>query len=92
MAKREITNPAVGLFNTGDRTPQPQAEPHQTDAAAPAQQPGDLTAQEKQEPRTQRKQILLQPYLHRRAEAKCRRLNISMNEVINQLLKSWVEQ
>lgn len=46
---------------------------------------------EQRETRSQRKQIMLQPSVHKRAEAKCKSLNISMNEAINQLLKNWVD-
>ena len=46
----------------------------------------------KVETKSRRKHILLQPSLHDRAEEKCKRLDLSMNEVINQLLANWVDQ
>lgn len=46
----------------------------------------------KAETKSRRKQILLQPTVHDRAEEKCKRLSISMNEVVNQLLANWIDQ
>ena len=43
------------------------------------------------ERKTRRKQVLLQPSVHDSAQAKCDRMGISMNEVINQLLQNWVQ-
>ena len=55
-------------------------------------QPMPVVAPGNREVRSRRKQILLQPTIHDLAEAKCRKLNISMNEVINQLLGGWVDE
>ena len=46
----------------------------------------------KAETKSRRKQILLQPSVHDKAEEKCKRLDLSMNEVVNQLLANWIEQ
>ena len=51
-----------------------------------------LVKRPSKETRSRRKQILLQPTTHDRAEAKCKQLNISMNEVINQLLDIWTKE
>lgn len=97
MAKREIKNPAVGLFNTVEQPPNPRQKTSVL-ATTPQPEPEQMAPSpmvvfpEQREPRSQRKQILLQPSIHKRAEAKCKRLNISMNEAINQLLENWVSQ
>jgi hypothetical protein len=57
----------------------------------PPENPGAAVAVKKTETRSRRKQILLQPTIHDRAEAKCKELDISMNEVINQLLQNWLD-
>lgn len=43
----------------------------------------------KGEIKSRRKQILLHPSIHDKAAEKCKRLGISMNDVINQLLERW---
>lgn len=47
---------------------------------------------EVREQRTKQKSILLTPTLDKEATKKCKRLNISFNEVVNQLLELWVNE
>jgi|GEM_PF-3105951 len=101
MAKREIKNPAAGLFNTGEPTFPAQLatsdaaqQQTQKELAVPAAFSSAsvlVVPPPQREARSQRKQILLQPSLHDRAEVKCKKIGISMNEAINQLLENWVD-
>lgn len=45
----------------------------------------------KEETRSKRVNLLLQPSVHEQAQSKCERMGISLNECINQLLKSWID-
>lgn len=44
------------------------------------------------ENKSRKKTILLQPSVHDEAAELCKEINVSMNEVINQLLKKWIEE
>lgn len=57
------------------------AEPKEAGAAVTVQKP---------EKKIRRKQIVLQPSVHDKAKEKCIELDISMNEVISQLLRQWI--
>lgn len=46
---------------------------------------------QKEETRSKRINLLLQPSVHKMAQKKCKKMGISLNECINQLLKNWVE-
>lgn len=47
-------------------------------------------------PKTERKSkavhLLLKPTIHKRAQDKCSKMDISLNECINQLLAFWVDE
>lgn len=45
----------------------------------------------KDEARSKRVNLLIQPSLHKTAQKKCKHLGISLNECINQLLSTWVK-
>ena len=47
---------------------------------------------EKKESRSQRVNILLKPSVYKAAKAKCKKLNISVNECINQFLENWISE
>ena len=47
---------------------------------------------EKKESRSQRVNILLKPSVYKAAKAKCKKLDISVNECINQFLENWVSE
>ncbi|MCL2545774.1 MAG: hypothetical protein FWE06_01080 [Oscillospiraceae bacterium] len=51
---------------------------------------GAVVVKRKGEIRDRRKQFVLKPSTHDMAEAKCKKLGISMNEAINQLLENWI--
>lgn len=46
----------------------------------------------KEEPRSKRVNLLIQPSLHEKAQMKCREMGISFNECINQLLSVWTQE
>lgn len=45
----------------------------------------------KEEARSKRVNLLIQPSLHKEAQKKCEKMGISLNECINQLLAGWVK-
>lgn len=47
---------------------------------------------EKKESRSQRVNILLKPSVYKAAKVKCKKLNISVNECINQFLENWISE
>lgn len=59
---------------------------------------GDTTVTKKSkiirmvEKKTRKKTILLQPSIHDQAAELCNQINVSMNEVINQLLINWINE
>jgi predicted HicB family RNase H-like nuclease len=91
MARREIRNPAEGLFNTGEFHQEASPEQvYEAESLSPAQKHLLVTAPPLKESRTRRKQFVLTPSLSAKAEAKCKVLGISLNEAVNQLLEKWV--
>ena len=48
--------------------------------------------QEKEEIRNKRVNLVVKPSVHQLAKAKCERLNISLNECINQFLEKWSKE
>jgi predicted HicB family RNase H-like nuclease len=98
MAKRTINNPAIGLFEkSSEAAPAVAKQITEQVTEQAAEQTAPASAQilvypERREPRSYRKQILLQPSIHSDAKAKCEKLGISLNEAVNQLLQKWIEQ
>lgn len=71
-------------------------------AAAPSKKPESQAEQpqppaplvvtpQQRELKTMRKGFILQPSVISKAEEKCKKLGISMNEAVNQLLRSWAD-
>lgn len=46
----------------------------------------------KDEPRSKRVNLLIQPSIHKKAQRKCKEMGISLNECMNQLLVSWLQE
>lgn len=51
-----------------------------------------ISAQDKKEARSQRVNLLIRPSVYSKVKKKCKRLNISINECINQFLEQWSEE
>lgn len=89
LAKREERRKSSIIAGMVDAPPiihKTEAESEKT----PPTKAGKGIIVQKPEKKTRRKQIVLQPSVHDRAEEKCKQLGISMNEVINQLLRQWL--
>lgn len=79
-----ISSPPLQSAEIPEETSKPEPE------VKPPVQPGvEVLLIKKSETKSRRKQITLHPSVHDRAAAKCARLDISMNDVINQLLDKW---
>lgn len=52
----------------------------------------NITPKEKEEPRSKRVNLLVQPSVYKEAQKKCKKLGISVNECINQFLTNWIEE
>jgi len=48
-----------------------------------------ITPKEKEETRSKRVNLVIKPSVYAAAQRKCKKLNISMNECINQFLETW---
>ena len=48
-----------------------------------------ISPKKKEEARSKRVNLLLQPSLYEKAQKKCKKTGVSMNECINQLLEIW---
>jgi predicted HicB family RNase H-like nuclease len=46
----------------------------------------------KEESRSKRVNFLIKPSVHKSALKKCERIDISLNECINQLLEAWIKE
>ena len=44
------------------------------------------------ESRNKRMQILVKPSVHKKLEKRCKELNVSINEAVNQLIEQWVNE
>jgi len=49
-----------------------------------------IAAKPKAETRSKKINLLIPPSLHEKAQKKCRKIGISLNECINQFLNNWV--
>ena len=49
-------------------------------------------SKEKEESRSKRVSILVRPTVYAAAHKKCKRLNISVNEAVNQFFESWIKE
>lgn len=48
-----------------------------------------IVAKEKEETKSKRVNFLIKPSVHKKAQEKCEKLGISLNECINQFLEYW---
>ena len=51
-----------------------------------------IGGKEKNETRSKRVNLVVKPSVYGRAKAKCDRLNISLNECVNQFLEKWSKE
>jgi hypothetical protein len=51
-----------------------------------------IVFKEKEETRSKRVNLLLQPSVYVKAQTKCKDLGISLNECVNQFLNNWVKE
>ena len=51
-----------------------------------------IESKEKEETRSKRVNLVVKPSLYAMAQEKCKKLNISMNECINQFLEIWSKE
>lgn len=80
-----------GIFNGTDETIKGQETIETLEGGKYMPDPPKVKIPPKEETRSKRVNLLLQPSVHEQAQSKCERMGISLNECINQLLKSWVE-
>lgn len=75
-----------------DEPKEPERSSPNTNEANPNTHTNISVIPPNREVRKRRKQVLLQKSIHDRAEKKCKDMNISMNEAINQLLDGWSKE
>ena len=80
-----------GIFKGPDETIKGQETIETLEGGKYMPDPPKVKIPPKEETRSKRVNLLLQPSVHEQAQSKCERMGISLNECINQLLKSWVE-
>ena len=51
-----------------------------------------IEPKDKEETRSKRVNLLVQPSVYKKAEKKCEKLGISVNECLNQFLSNWVKE
>lgn len=51
-----------------------------------------IVAKERVEIRSKRVNLVVKPSIYAAAQTKCKRLDISMNECINQFLEAWIKE
>jgi predicted HicB family RNase H-like nuclease len=51
-----------------------------------------IVPKEKEEIRSKRVNLVVRPSVYAAAQRKCKKLNISMNECINQFLETWIKE
>jgi hypothetical protein len=76
------------IIGVGAEDEEPQDGAPET-AAEPQESSPVIIAANKKEARSQRVNLLIQPSVYTAAKKKCKRLNISLNECMNQFLEKW---
>lgn len=86
----------LGLNDEGKTGEQPDQREQQTDAKEKnGTSLNDIISprnKEKEETRSKRVNLVIKPSVYNLSKEKCRNLNISLNECINQFLEAWSKE
>lgn len=68
------------------------SETNTNESDQPIQKGFVIAPKDKEETRSKRVNLLVQPSVYEKAETKCEKLGISVNECLNQFLINWVKE
>lgn len=91
-AFKNIVNPTEKKEEETEINNQPLPDNKINTEEAKETKPIIVVSKPKAERKSKAVHLLLKPTIHKRAQHKCKELDISLNECINQLLAFWVDE
>lgn len=91
--KEEVKEPIKEIIEEPvkeKKEPIKESKPNNTKKSTP--QDALIIIPQKEEVKSKRVNLLLKPSLHEKMQKKCKKLGISVNDCVNQLLEIWVNQ